>query len=168
MIRVLASLLLCVPLFAQTAPSPQWQALSFLEGTWNAKTRQAAAGADASGTYTFRKELGGHILARHSDADACKGPADFNCDHGDLLYVYQEQPGQPLRAIYFDNEGHTIHYTVSTPTPTSVLFLSDATGGPRFRLLYELKNGVMEGKFQMNAPGTAEWTSYLEWSGGKK
>ncbi len=157
---------------AQPAPPTadgQWSALSFLEGTWEAKTQGGAAKATAAGTYSFRKELGGHILARHSNADGCKGPADFNCDHGDLLYIYQDTPGQPLKAIYFDNEGHVIHYSVSAPTTTSAVFISDAaTPGPRFRLLYELKEGVMSGKFQMQMPGKADWMSYLEWSGRKQ
>jgi hypothetical protein len=154
---------------AQTAPTvkEQWNALRFLEGTWEAATQGGAAKAVASGTYTFRKELGGHVLARHTSAAGCKGPADFNCDHGDLLYIYPEGEG-PLKAIYFDNEGHVIHYSVTTPTPTSAVFVSDgSTPGPRFRLVYELKNGIMSGKFQTQMPGKAEWTSYLEWSGRK-
>jgi hypothetical protein len=150
----------------------QWNALRFLEGTWDAKTQGETSGVNATGTYSFRKELGGHILARHSTAAGCKGPADFDCEHGDLLYIYQEMqdtPGQPLKAIYFDNEGHVIHYNVSTPTPASAVFTSDpSVPGPRFRLAYELKGAVMSGKFQMLMPGKAEWTSYLEWSGAKK
>jgi hypothetical protein len=39
--------------------------------------------------------------------------------------------------MYFDNEGHVIHYNVSTPDATTVVFLSDASGaGPQFRLMY--------------------------------
>jgi len=157
---------------AQPGPPPvgdQWSALSFLEGTWEAKTLGGAAKASGTGTYTFKKELGGHILARHSRAEGCQGPAGFDCDHGDLLYVYQDAAGQPLKAIYFDNEGHVIHYSVSAPTANSAVFISDAaTPGPRFRLLYELKEGVMSGKFQMQMPGKADWISYLEWSGKKQ
>ncbi len=145
-----------------------WQALGFLQGTWEAKTSRAPAGVEASGTYIFRKELGGHILARHTTAAGCKGPADFNCDHGDLLYVFQEAAGQPLRAIYFDNEGHVIHYRVSTPAPGRAEFLSEPGPGPQFRLSYELKGGLMEGKFEMRMPGAAAWIPYLEWSGGKR
>jgi hypothetical protein len=86
-----------------------------------------------------------------------------------LLYIYQDPPGQPLKAIYFDNEGHVIHYGVSTPTPNSAVFISDESApGPHFRLVYELKGGVMFGKFQMRMAGKTEWTSYLEWSGGKR
>jgi hypothetical protein len=151
---------------AQTAtPVSSFDALRFLEGTWEAKT-PAGSGPAASGTYTFRKELGGHVLARHSTSESCKAPADFNCDHGDLLYVYQDASGQPLKAIYFDNEGHTIHYNVLAQSPSQAVFLSEASApGPRFRLVYELKNAVMSGKFQTQMPGGTEWKSYLEWSG---
>jgi uncharacterized protein YaiE (UPF0345 family) len=158
-------------LSAQTASTGDgpWNALRFLEGTWDAKTQGEASGVNANGTYSFRKELAGHVLARHSSASGCKGPADFDCEHTDLLYVYQDMPGLPLQAIYFDNEGHVIHYSVSTPTPASAVFLSDPSApGPQFRLAYELKRAVMSGKFQMRMPGKAEWTSYLEWSGAKK
>jgi uncharacterized protein YaiE (UPF0345 family) len=47
----------------------------------------------------------------------------------------------PLKAIYFDNEGHVV---------------------------YELNAAVMSGKFQMKMPGQPDWKTYLEWSGGKK
>lgn len=97
---------------------------------------------------------------------ACKGPADFDCQHGDLLYIYSAGSGETLQAIYFDYEGHVIQYGVSTPKPTMAVFLSDPTQpGAQFRLSYELAEGVMTGKFQMKMPGQAEFMSYLEWSG---
>jgi hypothetical protein len=167
-------LLLCleIPLSAQApaAPSPDpWKALAFLEGTWEAKA-QGHAGISATGTYTFRLELANHILARHSVSDSTgKKSATFDYQHGDLLYAYQDAPGQPIKAIYFDSEGHVIHYTVSTPDPTSAIFLSDASApGPQFRLVYQLKDSVMSGKFQVRMPGQSDWSSYLEWSGAKK
>jgi hypothetical protein len=167
-------LLLALPLTAQSTPpsgADPWKALSFLQGTWSASTTTAgSSGGNVSGTYTFRSELGNHILARHTtNIEGCKGPATFDCDHGDLLYIYQNATGQSLKAIYFDNEGHVIHYDVSTPDATTAMFLSDASQpGPQFRLLYELKGAIMQGKFQMRMPGQNEWKSYLEWSGPKK
>jgi hypothetical protein len=171
--RLLAILavLFTTQLSAQIAPKSDdpWTALRFLEGTWDAKTQGQSSGANATGTYTFKKELGGHVLARHSSSAACKGPPGFDCEHGDLLYIYQDAPGQPLKAIYFDNEGHVIHYSVSTPTPASAIFMSDPSApGPHFRLMYELKGALMSGKFQMQMPGKTDWASYLEWSGAKK
>jgi len=170
--RFVITMLLAIPLAANGQPAPAtdpFKALAFLEQNWEANT-QGYGGVKSTGTYTFRRELGGHILARRSTGDAgCKGPATFDCEHGDLLYVYEEALGQPLKAIYFDNEGHVIHYDVSTPTATSVVFLSEASRpGPQFRLVYELKDSLLLGKFQSRMPGQSEWKSYLEWSGAKK
>ncbi len=172
LLLILPALAIAFSAQAQNASQPTgpFQQLSFLIGTWEAKTVNNPAVA-ASGTYTFRAELNGHILARHSTSNsvACKGPADFDCEHGDLLYIYADAPGQPLHAIYFDNEGHVIHYTVTAPTATTAELLSDSSQpGPQFRLFYELKGAVMSGKFQMRMPGQHDWRSYLEWTGSKK
>jgi len=161
--------ILTVPMVGQSAPKAEADAfacLHFLDGTWEAKA--SGDGVQALGTYTFAPELRGHVYGRHSTSAAgCTGPKSFDCEHGDLLYVYPE--GSGLKAIYFDNEGHVIHYDVTTPTPTSAMFLSDGSQpGPRFRLVYELKAGVMTGRFQMQMPGQTDWRSYLEWSGAKK
>lgn len=161
-------------LFAQTtqkAATDVWKPLQFLVGTWEAKTQGGSAQATSAGTYSFAFELGNHVIGRHSDNNngTCKGPADFNCDHGDLLYIYPEGPGQALKAIYFDNEGHVIHYDVSAPTPSKAIFLSDPSQpGPQFRLSYELKGRTMQGKFEIRLPGQSEFKTYLEWSGEKK
>jgi hypothetical protein len=170
---VVASALLVLNLIpsarALPAPAEPWKALAFLEGTWEAHTLGGSANAQAAGTYTFKLELKRHLLARYTAPTDCKGPKGFDCEHSDLLFVYQETEGQPLKAIYFDNEGHIIHYTVSVPEPSAVTFVSEpSASGPQFQLVYQLSNAVMSGKFQMRMPGQAEWKSYLEWSGSKK
>jgi hypothetical protein len=176
--RIVSVLLLALSfsaaLLAQASPAPApdpFKDLTFLEQNWEANTN-GFGGVKSIGNYTFRRELDGHILARRATtAIACKGPQDFDCGHGDMLYVFQDAPGQPLKAIYFDNEGHVIHYTVTTPAPQSVVFLSEPGPGPQFRLSYEVKQGtevkgpLLVGKFQMRMPGQTDWKSYLEWSG---
>lgn len=161
---------MAAPFLAQAphhAPDP-FQSLAFLNGSWDAKA-EGAGGATASGYYAFRTELNGQVLARHSYTADCHGPEDYDCKHGDLLYVYRDGPEGDLRAIYFDSEGHVIHYNVLTPAPGSAIFLSDTSApGPQFRLIYELKGSVMKGKFQMRMPGQQDWRSYLEWSGAKR
>jgi hypothetical protein len=160
-----------LPVLAQTAPPPAvdpWAALAFLEGTWGAKSTYPE-GVAVDSAYLFRRELHGHVLARRAvSAAACSGPATFDCEHSDELIVYQELPGQPLKALYVDNEGHVIHYVVSTPAPNDVVFLSEGANGPRFRLEYKLDHGEMAGKFQMQMPGQSDWHSYLEWSGTRR
>jgi hypothetical protein len=154
---------------ALSAAADSWKALAFLEGTWEAHAQAGSAGAQSNGTYTFKPELKHHVLVRRSDSAKCKGPANFDCEHSDMFYVYQEAENQPLKAIYFDNEGHVIHYAVSTPDSSTAIFVSDASSsGPQFRLVYELKDSVMRSKFQTRMPGQAEWKSYLEWSGAKR
>jgi hypothetical protein len=156
---------------AQTsADADPLKPLSFLEGTWQAKTRGGSAGADASATYTFQRELRGRILARHShDSSGCQGPVTFDCDHSDLLYIYPGPDHRALKAVYFDNEGHVIRYDVAVTDPGTAVFTSDSeTKGPQFRLVYELTSTVMSGKFQLRAPGQTDWKSYLEWSGERR
>jgi hypothetical protein len=147
---IAAAFLYASSALAQSAPADPWKPLRFLIGTWEGKTQ-----GSGSGDYSFQLELRDHILARHASG--------AGAEHEDLLYVYQDTPGQAYKAIYFDNEGHVIHYDVSFPGTTSVIFRS-----AQFRLSYELKGSTMYGKFQMRAPGQAEYKSYLEWSGGKK
>jgi hypothetical protein len=170
----IVALLCAVTVHAQNSPTAKpvlspWQSLQFLIGTWEATTQGGSARAASAGSYTFQMELRNQVLARHSSGAACKGPADFNCAHSDLLYVYQDSPSQPYKAIYFDNEGHVIHYDVSTPTSSTAIFLSDPSRpGPQFRLSYALNGSTMSGKFQMRMPGQAEFNTYLEWSGAKQ
>jgi hypothetical protein len=108
--------------------------------------------------------------ARHSTSDAgCKGPTSFDCDHGDLLYVYQDAPRQSLKAIYFDNEGQSSAQRFNSRCDDRDLpFGWPREPGPQFRLTYELKNAVISGEFQMRIPGQTEWRAYLEWSGSKR
>jgi hypothetical protein len=156
------------PAQSQTKPDP-WAGLRFLLGSWDAKTTGGVAQAQASAGYAFRLELRDHILARHSRTGACAAPDDFNCQHSDLLYLYPAGNGQALEAIYFDNEGHVIHYGVSIPKAGTVVFLSDpAQPGPQYRLSYTLLEGVMSGRFELKMPSQTEFTSYLEWSGKRQ
>jgi len=148
------------------AQADPWAGVRFLLGSWSAKSTGGMAQAQASAGYAFRLELRDHVLARHSRSGSCTAPDDFDCQHSDLLYIYPAGNGLTLQAIYFDNEGHVIHYEVSTPKPGTVVFLSNAAQpGPQFRLSYELLNGIMAGKFEMKMPGQTEFMSYLEWSG---
>jgi len=170
--RLLAVVLFCAVTLGAQSTKPAADALAplaFLQGTWQANNVHGGSGAEGSGDYSFVRELRGHVLARHGAYANCKGPQDFDCAHQDLLYVYADDTSQSLKAIFFDNEGHVIHYGVTTPDATTAVFLSDsAIPGPQFRLTYSLKGATMSGKFEIKMPGQGDWHSYLEWSGAKK
>jgi hypothetical protein len=177
---LLAATALALP--AQSAPAPDPLAsLNFLLGTWSAQTAapDGSAAAAVSGTYTFRTDLSGHAIERTSSADTCKAPGSFDCEHHDRLTIFTDPNGltsvhqAALFAFYLDNEGHVIYYTVSTPDPHTAVFNSQgAASAPKFRLVYHLEGdgakAVMSGKFQMAAPGSEDYHSYLEWSGTKQ
>jgi hypothetical protein len=157
------------PLALAPSKADLWAGVRFLLGLWQAKTTGGVAQAQVSAGYSFRLELRDHIMARHSRSGACSAPDDFNCQHSDLLYIYPAATGQTLEAIYFDNEGHVIHYAVSTPKPGTAVFLSDpAQPGPQYRLSYTFLDGMMSGQFELKMPGQTDFTSYLEWSGKRQ
>jgi len=146
--------------------------LDFLTGTWIAATNTAGSSSGTVlGTYTFARDLAGHTLERTGTVASCKGPQDFDCNHHDRLTVFPEAGG--LAALYLDNEGHVIHYVITLPAPHTAVFLSQpAPGAPTFRLTYHLEGSgpkaIMTGKFQTAPPGSADFHSYLEWSGTKQ
>jgi len=158
-----------------TPPADPLAPLDFLTGTWNAHTTSGSAAADVAGTYTFRRDLNGHALDRSSSADSCQGPSTFDCSHHDRLTIFSDPNAfavhhASLLALYLDSEGHTIYYTVSTPDPNTAIFLSQGPPtAPHFRLIYHLDgsgpSAIMTGKFQMAAPNSTDFHSYLEWSG---
>ena len=106
--------------------------LRFLVGSWN-----AIPGADrVLGHSSFHVEVKGRVMVRDNRADYPAAAGRPAMSHEDLMVIYAEGPG-PLKAIYFDNEGHVIRYTASALDAKSVTFLSDAVKGqPRFRLSY--------------------------------
>jgi hypothetical protein len=182
---VLLALAFCLaPLAAQsptsTPSSDPLASLDFLIGTWSAKTDAAAssAGAQGSGTYTFRRDLNGHALARSSSYDDCKGPANFDCGHRDQLTIFADPNAMAMHkssllALYLDSEGHVIYYTISTPDSHTAIFNSQSLPSlPKFRLIYHLEGdgpkAIMSGKFQTASPGSEDFHSYLEWSGSKQ
>lgn len=174
----LGALLLLHPVAGHAQATPTGSpdplaALNFLLGTWKASTDAVgAAGATAIGSYSFQRDLAGHMLSRRSSQDTCTGPATFDCQHHDqlTLFVDPSSVGSGLSALYLDSEGHVIHYTVTVPAPQTAVFQSVAApGAPAFRLTYHLQGtgekAIMEGSFEGAAPGSAEYHPYLRWRG---
>jgi hypothetical protein len=126
----------------------------------------AGAPGEATGGFSFSFELEGKILVRRNRADypATKDKPAYS--HTDLMVIYQEEP--TTRAVYFDNEGHVIHYAVSlSKDQTTLTFLSDPSpSAPRFRFAYtKAKSDSMTFQFDIAPPGKPEaFSKYLEGS----
>ena len=135
-----------------------WAPLKFLLGSWT-NPISGEPGEGVSGWSTFSYELDKNIIVRRSRAEFAPGPGESKgLVHDDLLVIYQEPGDSPFRAIYVDNEGHTIHYTLTFPEKQpGVVFESEAiANGPRFRLVHELTApDTLVTEFSVAAPGGA-------------
>jgi hypothetical protein len=131
----------------------------FLEGAW--KGEGGGLPGQSAGEATFRFELEGKALLRRSYADIPAQGGRPAAHHEDLMAIFPE--GGQLKALYLDNEGHAIHYLV-TPGADGVVFTSEATPGPRFRLTYRRRaEGRVVLAFEIAPPAAPEaFKPYLE------
>jgi len=141
----------------QTASWSKW---SWLIGEW--KGEGTGEPGQGTGIFTFKTDLNDKILVRkaHSEYPASSGkPAIV---HDDLLMVYLDFSGNPSKAIYFDNEGHTINYSISYSDKTIVLLSDKIPHVPVFRLTYNLlDNDSVDIKFEMSQDGE-KFMTYIE------
>ncbi len=160
-----ATALLSIPLSqAAEEKKADWGPLQFLVGDWTGEGGGAAG--QGVGEFSFRPDLEGRILVRKSFAEypATKDRPAFR--HDDLTIVYREADGAPLRAIYFDSEGHVIRYAIAAvPEKSAVEFVSDASpSAPRFRLTYTKTGEDTAGiRFEIAPPGKPDaFSPYLD------
>ena len=123
-------------LTAQQSEAPNWQEWSFLLGEWTG-TGNGQPG-QGTGKFAFKPDLQRRVLVRTNYAEypATKERPSFR--HDDLMIVFRESSSGPIGAIYFDSEGHVIHYSVKiNELARTATFLSEpAPGAPGYRLTY--------------------------------
>lgn len=149
---------------AQSAQPAPWGRLHFLLGTW-VGGGSGRPGDSIEGTVTSSMDLDEHVMVRKNRAEIAPKPGDKGpMFHEDMMVIYQE-PGQTSpRAIYFDSEGHVIHYNVSfAAKQPGVVFESEPSDkAPRFRLVQTLESpGIMSTDFLIAPPG-GEFRSYVK------
>ena len=106
------------------------------------------------------------MFPKHSEYPAAPGKPDVI--HDDLMIVYPDYSGTPSKAIYFDNEGHTINYAITYADNTIVLTSDKIPNVPTFRLTYSLlPESVVNTKFEMSQDGTS-FSTYVEGKSKKK
>lgn len=156
---LLFSLSFLVPsTFAQQ--NSTWKDWSWLIGEWRGEG--SGQPGQGGGTFSFKTDLDGKILVRKSHSEY---PASGNrpaAIHDDLMIVSLDYSGNPTKAIYFDNEGHTINYSISYAPNTIVLTSEKMANVPVFRLTYTLLDTQMVNtKFEMSQDGE-KFMTYVE------
>lgn len=136
--------------FAQQS-DVKWDKWSFLMGEWVGEGNGQPG--QGNGSFTFQTDLDGKVLVRknHTEFPATADrPASI---HNDLLYIYPDYSGNASKAIYFDNEGHVINYSIVYAENSIVLTSDIIPNAPRFRLSYIfLGNDSVNIKFEFAAP----------------
>jgi hypothetical protein len=102
------------------------------------------------------------IRTNYAKFEATKERPAFS--HDDLMVIYQE--AGTVRAEYFDNEGHVIHYTAAfSENSNALIFTSESKPTePRFRLTYQKEpDEALKLKFEIAPPGKPEaFSTYIE------
>ena len=126
------------------------------KGSGNGKPGQGG------GTFSFKTDLSDKILVQKSHSEypaAGNKPAII---HDDLMIVYADPGGDPSKAVYFDNEGHHISYTITYPANTIVLLSDKIPGAPVFRLTYNfVDEKTLNTKFEISQDGE-KFMTYIE------
>jgi len=160
-LAVVALALAAHDLLAQPAPSSPLDPLRFLVGEW----RAVDSPPGESGGFSFALSVQNRVMTRTNYAVYEATAARPASRHDDFMVIYAD--GGSLKADYFDNEGHVIHYDVQSRRDREVVFHCAPTAkDPGYRLSYVLMpEGLLKGQFEVSPPGDREaFKTYLTWT----
>lgn len=144
----------------------RWSGWDWLTGNWAGEG--GGQPGQGSGTFSFSFDLDSNILVRKSHSEY---PATANSSmtiHDDLMIIYLNQGGVADKAVYFDNEGHTIFYLVTFKENTVILTSEKTANAPVFRLVYErLDTETVNTRFEMSQDGI-KFMPYVEGKSKRK
>ena len=153
-------LLMTILTTAAAQQNTAWDNWAWLMGEW--KGEGSGTPGKGGGTFSFAPDLDKKILMKkgHSEYPADEGKP--KTVHDDMLIVYPDYTGKPVKAIYFDNEGHTINYSITYSDKTIILISDKLPHVPVFRLTYILVDKeTVNTKFEMSLDGE-KFTTYIE------
>ena len=138
----------------------KWDKWSWLIGEWQGENSgQPGQGA---GTFSFTPDLKNEIIVRKSHTEFPAAENKPAIVHDDLLIVYSDPSTRGDNAIYFDNEGHTIKYSVTYKDRSIILRSDKIPDNPVFRLVYTLLDErTVNTRFEMSGDGE-KFTPYIE------
>jgi len=157
---LLATTFLALTISSFSQQNTNWDQWNWLLGQWKGEGNGQLG--QGGGTFSFSFDLDQKLIVRKSHSEY---PATANKPkivHDDLMIVYLDRTGNPSKAIYFDNEGHTINYLISYADKTITMISDKIPNMPVFRLTYTLlDNNTINTKFEMSQDGE-KFMTYIE------
>ena len=141
-----------------------WAPFEYLLGEWVGEG--GGQPGQGTGEFSFHPDLQNRILVRKNYAayPPTKDRPGFR--HDDLMVVYRESDNASPRALYFDSEGHVIHYSITASSDKKTIeFLSEVLpSSPRYRLTYvRTGSDTLTLKFEIAPPGKPDsFSTYIE------
>jgi hypothetical protein len=140
--------------------NPNWDKWSWLMGEW--KGEGGGQPGQGGGTFSFSFDLDKNIIVRKSHSEYPATDNKPKIIHDDLMIIYFDGSDSSTKAIYFDNEGHIIYYSVVYTDKSITLTSLKAPNTPTFRLTYDLpENEMINTKFEMSRDGV-NFMTYIE------
>lgn len=139
---------------------PNFDKWNWLIGEWAGEG--SGQPGQGGGTFSFTFDLDKNVLVRKSHSEYPETERNPKVIHDDLMVVYTDPSGASTKAIYFDNEGHTINYSVTFAEKSIVMTSAKEANMPVFRLTYTLLDPeTVSTKFEMSQDGKS-FTTYIE------
>jgi hypothetical protein len=153
--------LLAVTSYSFAQKNNAWDKWNWLMGTW--KGEGSGEPGKGGGTFSFATDLDKKITVRKSHSEYPGATKDTpKIVHDDLMVIYLDYSGTPSKAIYFDNEGHTINYSITYSEGNVVMLSEKIEHVPVFRLTYTLlAPNSINTKFEMSQDGET-FVTYIE------
>ena len=156
----LSAFLFVLTIHAIGQQNHNWDSWAWLMGEW--KGEGGGQPGQGNGAFSFTTDLDQKVLIRKAHSEYPATESKPKVVHDDLMVIYADTGSKPTKAIYFDNEGHTINYDISYTEKTIVLISAKLPGVPVFRLTYTLLEKESVGiKFEMSMDGE-KFMTYVE------
>jgi hypothetical protein len=140
MMRIQMLALLLVLLGVTTSSPAQqdtiWKKWEWLVGEWVGDG--SGSPGQGGGWFSLKPDLDGKILIRRNHTEYPATGSAPRTVHDDVMVVYRDGAGTSEKAMYFDNEGHVINYSVTHSDRAVVLTSGRMENSPVFRLSYQL------------------------------